>query len=102
MLKSLRELGLVVRERDGLDRRGWLVSLTSEGLRRIGQAVRHFIRCRHAWRHIEQALCPEMTKGPKRKDAALWIMCDLESLLDRLRTGFCAGGSLYYPWHPDD
>jgi DNA-binding MarR family transcriptional regulator len=102
MLKSLRELGLVVRERDRLDRRGWVVSLTEEGLRRMGVAVRHFVRCRNAWRHVERAFCPDLPAGPKRKSAALWIMCHLEDLLDRLRDGFGAGGTLYYPWHPDD
>jgi hypothetical protein len=29
-------------------------------------------------------------------------MADLETLLDRLREGFRARGTLYYPWHPDD
>jgi DNA-binding MarR family transcriptional regulator len=102
MLRSLRELGLVVRARDPGDRRGWLISLTRGGLERIAKAVRHFIRRRHGWRHVERGLCPEMAEGPKRKDAALWLMWQLEALLDRLREGFAAGGSLYYPWHPDD
>jgi DNA-binding MarR family transcriptional regulator len=101
MLRSLRELRLVVRARDPQDRRGWLISLTDEGLERIGDAVRHFIRRRRAWGHVEQGLCPEMPEGPERKDAALWLMWHLEALLDRLREGFCAGGSLDYPWHPD-
>jgi hypothetical protein len=29
-------------------------------------------------------------------------MSALEILLDALREGFRAGGTLYYPWHPDD
>jgi DNA-binding MarR family transcriptional regulator len=102
MLKALRELGLVVRVRDWIDRRGWLVSLTAEGRERMGKAVRHFVRQRGAWRHVEHALCADVPEGPKRRDAALWLMCHLEELLERLREGFGAGGSLYYPWHPDD
>jgi hypothetical protein len=29
-------------------------------------------------------------------------MCILEPLLCKLREGFHDGGTLYYPWHPDD
>jgi DNA-binding MarR family transcriptional regulator len=102
MLKSLRERGLVVRARDTLDRRSWLISLTSEGLYRIREAIDHFIRQKRAWRYVERAFCPRMPKGDDREDEALWQMVHLEVLLDRLRRGFRARGTLYYPWHPDD
>jgi DNA-binding MarR family transcriptional regulator len=102
MLKSLRELGLVVRERDETDGRGWLISLTKEGRRRIREAIDYFVRRQRAWRRIERAFCPHMPKGEEREDAALWSMWQLEVLLDLLRKGFRARGTLYYPWHPDD
>jgi DNA-binding MarR family transcriptional regulator len=102
MLKSLRELNLVVRERDSADRRGWLVHLTAEGRRRIRRAIAFFIGCRRAWKHVQRGLCPSMPAGPEREDAAFWAMCSFEDLLDRWRGGLCARGTLYYPWHPDD
>jgi DNA-binding MarR family transcriptional regulator len=102
MLKSLRELGLVNRERDGVDRRGWLVSLTAEGRRRILRAIYVFIRRKHAWKHVQQGLCSALPDGDEREDTAFWLMCSFEELLDRWREGMCAGGALYYPWHPDD
>jgi DNA-binding MarR family transcriptional regulator len=102
MLKSLRELNLVVRRRDSADRRSWLVHLTSEGRRRIGRAIAFFIRRRHAWRHVQRGLCPSVPEGPEREDSAFWTMGSFEDLLDRWREGLCARGTLYYPWHPDD
>jgi DNA-binding MarR family transcriptional regulator len=102
MLKSLRQIGLVVRERDLSDRRSWLISLTTEGRYRIRDAIDVFIRRAAAWKIVQRGLCPHMPAGPQREDAAFWLMCALEGTLDRLRKGFAARGSLYYPWHPDD
>jgi DNA-binding MarR family transcriptional regulator len=102
MLKSLREKGLIDRERDTVDRRGRLVSLTREGRRRIREAIRFFIRQGRAWNHVQRGLCPALPEGVERDDAAIWVMESLEGMLDRWREGLCAGGSLYYPWHPDD
>jgi DNA-binding MarR family transcriptional regulator len=102
MLKSLRERGLVVRARDPDDRRGWLVSLTTEGRRRIRSAIDFFIRGGRAWRHVQRGLCPSLPPGVERDDTALWRMCGFEEVLDRWREGLRARGSLYYPWHPDD
>jgi DNA-binding MarR family transcriptional regulator len=102
MLKSLRELGLVVRERDCVDRRGWLISLTVEGRYRVRDAIDVFIRRGRAWRIVQRGLCPKMPPGEDRDDAAFRLMCSVEEVLDRLRKGFRAGGTHHYPWHPDD
>jgi DNA-binding MarR family transcriptional regulator len=102
MLKSLRERGLVKRERCALDRRSWWISLTPAGRHCIREAIDHFIRHRRAQRLVERGLCPDMPPGPQRADAAFCAMGDLEHLLDRLRKGFRALGTLHYPWHPDD
>jgi DNA-binding MarR family transcriptional regulator len=102
MLKSLREIGLVERMRDPCDRRGWLIALTEEGLRRIRRAIRFFVRRGGAWRRVQRGLCPGMPKGERRENLAFWRMCKLEVVLDRLRRGFRARGRLHYPWHPDD
>jgi DNA-binding MarR family transcriptional regulator len=102
MVRSLMEIGLVERTRYFLDRRTWLVSLTSEGRARIRRAIRFFIRRGGAWRRVQRGLCPGMPKGKKRAERAFWPMCRLEETLDRLRRGFRAGGRLHYPWHPDD
>jgi DNA-binding MarR family transcriptional regulator len=102
MLKSLRELDLVTRQRGWGDRREWIVALTARGRTTIRRAIDAFIHSRRAQHIVERAICPAMPAGPAREDAALFAMDTLESLLDRLREGFRAGGTLYYPWHPDD
>jgi DNA-binding MarR family transcriptional regulator len=102
MLKSLYELGLVRRERRPGDRRQWLISLTARGRFAIRDAVDRFIRRGRVERIVEHGLCPAMTPGLEREDAAFLAMTDLETLLDNLREGFRARGTLYYPWHPDD
>ncbi len=102
MLKSLRELGLVWRRRRAGDRREWDISLTSRGRFAIRRAIDFFMRSGHVDRLLERGLCPHMPPGQDREDAAFLAMADLETLLDRLREGFRARGTLYYPWHPDD
>ena len=102
MLKSLHDLGLVTRQRRLTDRREWLISLTARGRFAIRRAIDHFIRCGLVARIVEKGLCPAMNAGIDREDAAFLAMCDLETILDNLRQGFHAKGTLYYPWHPDD
>jgi DNA-binding MarR family transcriptional regulator len=102
MLKSLRELGLVTRQRWGGDRREWLISLTAQGRTVIRRAIDAFIHSRRVHHIVERAICPTMPAGPARQEAAFYATEALESLLDRLRQGFRAGGTLHYPWHPDD
>ena len=102
MLKSLRELGLVTRHRRLTDRREWLISLTARGRFAILRAIDRFIGSGLVARIVERGLCPEMNAGIEREDAAFLAMSDLETILDNLRQGFHARGTLYYPWHPDD
>jgi DNA-binding MarR family transcriptional regulator len=102
MLKALREKGLVSRARDRRNRREWLISLTTTGRLLIRRAIDFFIRSGRAWKRVQRGLCPAMAPGEDRDDEALWRMCGLEEMLDRLREGFRAGGTLYYRWHPDD
>jgi DNA-binding MarR family transcriptional regulator len=102
MLKSLRELDLVSRQRSWSDRRDWLISLTQRGRMVIRRAIDAFIHSRRAHHIVERAICPMMPAGPARQEAALYAMDTIESLLNRLREGFRAGGTLYYPWHPDE
>jgi DNA-binding MarR family transcriptional regulator len=102
MLKSLRELGLVTRQRRLTDRREWLISLTARGRFAIRRAIAHFIGSGLVARLVERGLCPDMAPGIPRENDAFVAMHDLENLLDNLRRGFHARGTLYYPWHPDD
>jgi DNA-binding MarR family transcriptional regulator len=102
MLKSLRELGLVRGERRAGDGREKLISLTARGRFAIRNAIAHFIRSGRVERLVEHGLCPGMPPGIDREDAAFLAMSDLETILDNLRAGFHARGTLYYPWHPDD
>jgi DNA-binding MarR family transcriptional regulator len=102
MLKSLRELGLVKRQRDSLDRRAWLVSLTSRGRFLIRDAIYEFIESREVERILERGFCPTLRPGVERENQAFFAMATLEPILGNLKVGFRAGGTLYYPWHPDD
>ena len=102
MLKSLRELGLVTRSRCATDTRRCLVGLTVTGRLLIDRAIRYFMIRRRADRIVQQGLCPAMPPGLERRNAAFKEMCVLEPILDHLREGFHAGGTLDYPWHPDD
>jgi len=102
MLKSLRELGLVTRQRRPMDRREWLIALTSRGRFLIRDAIDHFITGGRVERILERGLCPGAPADVHRENEAFFRMCELEPLLDTLRRGFRARGTLYYPWHPDD
>ena len=102
MLKSLRELGLVTRSRCPTDARQRLIGLTDKGRLLIDRAIRYFMIRRRADRLVQQGLCPSMLPGIARRDAAFKEMCVLEPILDNLRKGFNAGGTLFYRWHPDD
>ena len=100
MLKSLVALGWVTRERSKTDRRTYDVRLTEGGAKMIDFAYHRFVRSVRARRWVHQALLG-MDRWPN-KGAAFAAVEALEKRLDRLRTEWKAGGTLYYPWHPDD
>jgi DNA-binding MarR family transcriptional regulator len=100
MLKSLVALGWVTRERSKFDRRTYDVGLTEEGATMIDFAYHRFVRSVRARRWVHQALLG-MEKWPDM-DAAFEAVGALERWLSQLRREWKAGGSLYYPWHPDD
>jgi DNA-binding MarR family transcriptional regulator len=102
MLKSLRELGLVKRQRCSMDRREWLISLTSRGRFLIRDAIHEFIESGRIERVLEKGFCPRAPADVTRENEAFLRMCELEPILRDLRRGFHAGGTLHYPWHPDD
>jgi DNA-binding MarR family transcriptional regulator len=101
MLKSLYRLGLTTRERRNSDRREWMISLTPAGRARIHKAVFEFIFKRRAARIVEQGLCPDMPADINRENEALFRMAALDAMLNTLRYGFRARGTLYYRWSPD-
>jgi DNA-binding MarR family transcriptional regulator len=100
MIKSLVELGWLRRERSVIDRRTYDVHLTDEGARVIDSAHYRFVRSMRARRWVHQGLLGMRTWPDK--DAALVAVGTLEERLNRLRTEWRAGGTLFYPWHPDD
>jgi DNA-binding MarR family transcriptional regulator len=102
MLKSLRVLGYVERKRDSGDGRSWRISLTPCGRAKIRHAVRVFIKRGRVERLVERGLCPGFSRGRDRENEAFLRMELLEWLLDCVRKGFRAGGTLYYRWHPED
>jgi DNA-binding MarR family transcriptional regulator len=102
MLKSLRRLGLTERKRRRIDQREWMISLTPAGRTLIRKAVFEFITRRRAWRIVQEGLCPDMPPDVNRENEALFRMAALEAMLNNLRRGFRAGGTLYYRWSPYD
>ena len=102
MLKSLELLGLTTREERSSDRRQWMISLTPKGRALIRQAILEFITRGRAWRIVQEGLCPNRPADINRENEAFFRMAALEALLNDLRYGFRAGGTLRYRWHPDD
>jgi DNA-binding MarR family transcriptional regulator len=102
MLKSLRLLGLTTRERRLCDQREWMISLTPDGRALIRKAVFEFITRRRAWRIVQEGLCPNAPPDINRENEAFFRMAALEAMLNNLRYGFRARGTLYYPWSPDE
>ena len=100
MLKSLVALGWVTRERSKTDRRTYDVRLTEGGAKMIDFAYHRFVRSVRARRWVHQALLG-MEKWPDM-GAAFEAVEAVEYWLKRLRKAWKAGGTLYYPWHPDD
>jgi DNA-binding MarR family transcriptional regulator len=102
MLKSLRLLGLTSRERRSSDKREWMISLTSSGRAMIRKAVFEFITRRRAWWIVQGGLCPNMPPDTNRENEAFFRMAVLDAMLNNLRYGFRARGTLYYRWSPDE
>jgi DNA-binding MarR family transcriptional regulator len=102
MLKSLRILGLTTRERRSADKREWKISLTPAGRALIRKAVFEFITRRRAWRIVQEGLCPNMPPDIQRENEALFRMAALDTMLNNLRYGFRARGTLHYGWSPGD
>jgi DNA-binding MarR family transcriptional regulator len=102
MLKSLRILGLTTRERRPTDQREWMISLTPAGRALIRKGVFEFITRRRAWRIVQEGLCPNMPPDINRENEAFFRMAALDAMLNNLRYGFRARGTLYYRWSPDE
>jgi DNA-binding MarR family transcriptional regulator len=102
MLKSLRLMGLTSRERRPADRRGWMIALTPAGRTLINRASFEFIFRRRAAHIVEHGVCPNMPPDDNRAIEVAFRVPVLDSMLDDLRDGFHAGGTLYqrYRWRP--
>jgi DNA-binding MarR family transcriptional regulator len=99
MLRSLEELGYVLRERSRIDRRKILVGLTKAGLRCFRRA-RLALMCSGL---VDLAI--DSALGGKSWFDEAYTLAEkdvLDAALTRLREAFWAGGRLYYPWHPED
>jgi DNA-binding MarR family transcriptional regulator len=99
MLRSLEELGYVLRERCRVDRRKILVGLTKAG-RRCFLRARLVLMCSGL---VDLAI--DSALGGERWFDEAYALDEkdrLDHALTRLRDAFWAGGELRYPWHPDD
>jgi DNA-binding MarR family transcriptional regulator len=94
MLRSLEELGWVVRERCPVDRRQKWVALTDKGREIIENA--HKTLKRPAMRLMSEAVSVGRGRDP------FLNLCDFESYLLCIRREFFDTSSILYPWHPDD
>jgi DNA-binding MarR family transcriptional regulator len=99
MLKSLEQLGLVVRTRPEGDRRQRWVKLTAAGRSRIDAAIVEFIDEGTAQLLVDTALAPDRWYDPTHCFGAMGA---LESTLFSIRGSFRDSATLHYPWHPDD
>jgi DNA-binding MarR family transcriptional regulator len=99
MVRSLEELGYAIRERSPTDRRMIMVRLTKAGRR-------CFLRARLAIMGSGVAdLAIDSALGERRwfdERHTLDQKDRFDSMLNRVRDAFGAGGCLDYPWHPDD
>ena len=100
MLKALVELGWVTRTRCPYDRRTYDIKVTGEGQKVFDSAEYRLIRSRRVARWVREGLVGLQEWSDR--DLAFGRMGEIEFLLDRLREGWKAGGTLFYPWHPDD
>ena len=100
MLRSLEDIGLVVRTRNAYpDRRTHLVELTALGLKCIRKASRSLVRSGAIQFAVECALTENQ---PYDEALALFEMDRAEWFLDRIRHAFGDIATLHYAWHPDD
>ncbi len=106
MLRSLEDLGLVLREPCYSDRRTLRVSLSDEGRHRIQIAQEQGIGTGAAQLAVDSAVAgfPPGAPGAGWHDdeACFQTTCVLDSLLDGLRHTYRDFATLHYPWHPDD
>ncbi len=106
MLRSLEDLGFVVRGPCYADRRTRQVSLSEEGRRRIQMAEQQWIGTGAAQLVVDSAVAgfPPGAPGADWHDdeACFRTTSALDSLLDGLRHAYRDFATLHYPWHPDD
>ena len=98
MLKSLEELGYVMRTRPRGDARQREVTLTKTGRARILRGMRQFIGWGFASLALDSALEPEHWYDEWRGWGAVSL---LDGALSRIRKGFGDTAYLPYPWGPD-
>ena len=99
MLKSLEDLNLVARlTRPPDDWRQRWVTLTTEGLTRIRNAISDAISSGIAQFTVDRAL----THKCWDKDACQNAMNHFHAFLDRIRRSFQDSGSLHYPWRKNE
>jgi DNA-binding MarR family transcriptional regulator len=100
MLRSLEDLGLVMRRKeDYRDRRQVRVRLTELGLKCMRKAQRLVV----GTGAIQLAVDCALTENRPHDENACFAQMDLtETMLFRIRRAFGDFATLAYPWHPDD
>ena len=100
MLKALLMQELVEREKSKRDRRMWIVRLTTAGKEKLDAVFKRFVRSHRIKKWIFEALV-----GPdwrKKRQERHWELMVIDESVQHIRDWFGGGGTIYYPWHPDD
>lgn len=98
MLRSLEDLGLVLREIMLEDHRCTWVELTDAGRRSVLAAARLLIHTRRVKTAVESALCPS---GWQNETACLLARAACDRTLQRFRYAYGDVATLEYPLVPD-
>ena len=100
MLKALLERQLVERQKSYRDKRMWILRLTTAGRAKLKAVFKKFVRSHKIKKWLFEALV-----GPdwrKKRQERFWELLVIDESVQRIRDWFRGGGTIYYPWHPDD
>lgn len=100
MVRSLVELGLVIRKREFYDSRQRSLRLSVAGKKVVRRVLRKLIRSDVVGRWVRRAFAYPKAPPSKRR-TNIGLIEQLDDTLERFRRCFGDPATLGYPWHPD-